>query len=139
MLLEHAKSLPSYATEQSAGLDLPAAIPNELIISPGESSLIPTGICMSIPVGYEGQVRPRSSMALKNKVTVLNAPGTIDSDYRGEVKVLLINLGKDPFVIRPGDRIAQMVFAKYETAEIVLTQSIDQTSRGSGGFGSTGA
>ncbi len=130
--------LPSYATEHSAGLDLRAAVEEPVILKPLERALIPTGFVFEIPEGYEGQVRPRSGLALKKGVTVLNSPGTVDSDYRGEVKVLLINLGREEVVINRGDRIAQMVIAPVCRVEVVEVEEVSQTSRGEGGFGSTG-
>jgi len=128
--------LPSYATEGSSGMDVVAA--ENCVIQPGEWKAVSTGLFMEIPKGYECQVRPRSGLALREGVTVLNAPGTIDSDYRGEVKVLLINHGKTSFKIARGDRIAQLVFAKVERAELHLKEKLTATARGSGGFGSTG-
>jgi dUTP pyrophosphatase len=128
--------LPSYATEGSAGMDLRAAQESE--IAPGERAMIGTGIYLEIPKGYEGQVRPRSGLAAKHGVTVLNSPGTIDSDYRGEVSVVLINLGKEIFTVRKGDRIAQIIFAVCERAELTETDEIADSKRASGGFGSTG-
>ncbi len=131
-------SLPKYETDGSAGMDLLAAINEEIIIKPSEVKLIPTGLAIALEKGFEAQVRPRSGLALKNSVTVLNSPGTIDSDYRGEVCVVLINHGKQDFVIKRGMRIAQMVIAKYEQAKITVVQDLDETARGQGGFGSTG-
>lgn len=138
--LKHGENLglPLCATEGSAGMDLRAAVNDSLLLCPLERKLIPTGICISLPVGYEAQVRPRSGLALKNGITVLNAPGTIDSDYRGELKVLLINLGKDDFLIERGERIAQLVIAKYERVVWQVVESLDETSRSEGGYGSTG-
>jgi len=130
--------LPAYQTADAAGLDLHAALEAPLTLAPGKRALVPTGIALAIPKGYEGQVRPRSGLALRHGVTLLNSPGTIDADYRGEVKVLLINLGEEPFTIRPGDRIAQLVIAKVERAELVLVTELDATERGAGGYGSTG-
>jgi dUTP pyrophosphatase len=139
--LAHAADLPmpAYQTEGAAGLDLVAAIPAhaKIVIEPGARELIPTGLLLQLPPGYEAQVRPRSGLALKNGVTVLNAPGTIDSDYRGEVGVILINHGREPFVIERGARIAQLVVAPVTRIALVET-SVDTTSRGAGGFGSTG-
>jgi dUTP pyrophosphatase len=128
--------LPRYQTPDAAGMDLHAVAP--MTIAPGATAAIPTGLAMAIARGYEGQVRPRSGLAIKHAVTVVNAPGTIDSDYRGEVKVLLINHGREPFVINTGDRIAQLVIAPVIQAELVEVQSLTETERGSGGFGSTG-
>lgn len=132
--------LPAYQTAGAAGMDLIAAVPEyePIKIAPGDFNLVPTGLRMAIPQGYEVQVRPRSGLAAKWGVTVLNAPGTIDSDYRGEIHVILINHGKDQFVVRRGDRIAQMVVAKVETATIALAKELEKTGRGAGGFGSTG-
>jgi len=130
--------LPAYATSHSAGADLYAAVEFDLTIKPGESAMVPTGLHFEIPEGFEVQVRPRSGLAAKNQVTVLNSPGTIDSDYRGEVKVILINHGKAPFIVKRGDRIAQMVVGKVEQASFEKADSLSETSRGHGGFGSTG-
>lgn len=139
-ILENGKDLelPHYATEGSAGMDLKAAIEEEIIIHPGDRMLVPTGISISLPMYYEAQIRPRSGLAFKNGITVLNTPGTIDSDYRGEVKVLLINLGKEDFVVEKGMRIAQMVVEKFEKVEWNVVSSLDDTSRAGGGYGSTG-
>lgn len=140
--LEHAKDLPApeYATPGAAGMDLAAAVPaNEpLVLAPRGRAAVPTGLTFAIPQGFEGQVRPRSGLALKNGVTVLNAPGTIDSDYRGEVKVILVNTSDEPFEVKRGMRIAQIVFARIEQMKLQEVQSLDETARGSGGFGSTG-
>jgi dUTP pyrophosphatase len=130
--------LPAYATAQSAGLDLMAALQGEITLAPGERRLIPTGLAIALPAGFEAQVRPRSGLALKHGVTVLNSPGTIDADYRGEVQVLLINHGQAPFVIRRGDRIAQMVVAPVTQIAWKTVEQLDETERGSGGYGSTG-
>ncbi len=133
--------LPTYATEGAAGLDLTACITTPLIISPGEHLRVPTGLAMALPAGHEGQVRPRSGLAAKHGVTVLNAPGTIDEDYRGEVEVILINLGREPFTIQRGDRIAQLVVAPVTRIRVELADdaaSLGSTERGGGGFGSTG-
>ena len=130
--------MPLKATEFSSGFDLYANIKEKIIIKPLERKLINSGMIMEIPNGYEGQIRPRSSLALKNGVTVLNAPGTIDCDYRGEVKILLINLSPDEFVIQSGDRIAQIVFTKVSDVKILEMDSFQDTVRGDGGFGSTG-
>lgn len=130
--------LPAYQTAGAAGLDLYAAIEEPVTIAWGEVVLVPTGWSLAIPPGYEGQVRPRSGLALKHAITVLNAPGTIDSDYRGEVGVLLINHGTDPFTIRRGDRIAQLVVCPVVRAELVVVEALGETGRGSGGYGSTG-
>lgn len=132
--------LPSYGTAGAAGMDLRAAVPEgvDLVIQPGARALVPTGLTIAIPAGYEAQVRPRSGLALKHGVTCLNSPGTIDSDYRGEVGVILANLGPEAFTIRRGDRIAQMVVAAYASVAWDETNSLDETRRGAGGFGSTG-
>ena len=130
--------LPSYETEGAAGMDLRAFLSCDITIPPMGRSKIPTGLFMEIPEGYEGQVRPRSGLAIKNGITVLNAPGTIDSDYRGQVEVILINLGQEPFTVKNNDRIAQLVMAPVFRAEIQETQSLEETKRGTGGFGSTG-
>lgn len=138
--LPHAAALPlpAYQSEGAAGFDVMAAIAEEMILSPGEFAAIPTGLQMAIPQGWEGQVRPRSGLAFKAGVTVLNSPGTIDSDYRSEVKVILINHGPTPFTITHGMRIAQMVIAPAMQARILEARHLDDTNRGSGGFGSTG-
>jgi dUTP pyrophosphatase len=138
--LPHAAGLPlpTYATTGAAGLDLLAAIPEPVTIPPGGRRLIPTGLSIAVPVGHEAQVRPRSGLAIKHGLTVVNAPGTIDSDYRGEVQVGLINLGTEAFTIERGMRIAQLVLARYETVSWSETASLDATARGEGGFGSTG-
>ncbi|MCW2247301.1 dUTP pyrophosphatase [Azospirillum fermentarium] len=130
--------LPEYATPDSAGLDLSAAVDAPLTIEPGARALVPTGIAVALPPGFEAQVRPRSGLALKHGVTVLNAPGTIDADYRGEVGVILINHGAQPVTVERGQRIAQMVIARYERAVWAETDTLDASARGSGGFGSTG-
>ena len=138
-LSENNKSeLPDYQTDRAAGMDLRASITNSIVIKPGKSTLVPTGLAMSLPGGYEAQVRPRSGLAAKFGVTVLNSPGTIDSDYRGEVKVILINHGDEPFEINDGDRIAQMVIASVVQATVIAVEELDTTTRGAGGFGSTG-
>ena len=130
--------LPVYETTASAGLDLRAFLPEKIVIRPMERMLVKTGLFMEIPAGYEAQVRPRSGLALKNGITVLNSPGTIDADYRGEVGVILINLSQEPFEIQSGDRIAQLIFAKVEQAEWNQSETLSETERGEGGFGSTG-
>jgi len=139
-VLDHGKGLelPHYATEGSAGVDLKAAVDESIVIRPMERKLIPTGLSMAIPEEYEAQIRPRSGLAFKHGITVLNTPGTIDSDYRGEVKVLLINLGKEDFVVERGMRIAQLVVEKYEKVQWNVVESLDDTSRAGGGYGSTG-
>ena len=130
--------LPVYATEKSAGMDLRANIDEPIILHPMERRLINTGLHIALPDGFEAQVRPRSGLALKHGVTVLNSPGTIDADYRGEIMVLLINLSQQDFVIRDGERIAQLVVARYEGAQWVEVECLDETERGSGGYGHTG-
>lgn len=130
--------LPKYATEASAGLDLRANIDESIEIDSLEKAIVPTGLFMEIPIGYEAQVRPRSGLAFKHGITVLNSPGTIDADYRGEIKVILVNLSKEKFVIEDGERIAQMVIAAHEQAEWNQVDELNDTSRGAGGFGSTG-
>lgn len=130
--------LPQYETKASAGLDLKANITETITLKPLERALVKTGLFLEIPEGYEAQVRPRSGLAYKNGVTVLNAPGTIDADYRGEVGVILVNLSNEDFTIQAGDRIAQMVFAKFEQAVWIDTKILNETARGEGGFGSTG-
>ena len=129
---------PEYKTKGSSGMDLMANIKDAVFLNPGKSDIIPTGIAISIPVGYEIQIRPRSGLAAKKKITVLNAPGTIDADYRGEIKVILINLGNEEFKINPNDRIAQMVLCPVIKAELVEVDDLQNTKRGEGGFGSTG-
>jgi dUTP pyrophosphatase len=138
-MLPHARGVPEYATEHSAGMDLIAAIMGDIILAPMERVLIPTGVIMVIPEGHEGQIRPRSGLAYKHGVTVLNTPGTIDADYRGELKVLLINLSNEPFTITAGMRIAQIVISPYTKAELYQVETLSETARGVGGFGSTGA
>lgn len=138
--LEHAVglNLPSYATEQAAGMDLTAALEEAIELGSGERALVPTGIAIALPAGYEAQVRPRSGLAIKHGVTVLNTPGTVDADYRGEIKVVLINHGKEDFVIERGMRIAQMVIAKHANVTWEVVKDLNKTERGEGGFGSTG-
>jgi dUTP pyrophosphatase len=131
-------TLPKYETAGSAGMDLTASIDEDIIIKSGEIKLIKTGIAIALEKGFEAQIRPRSGLALKNGITVLNTPGTIDSDYRGEICVILINHSKLDFVVSRGVRIAQMIIAKYEQAEIIAVENLDETVRGSSGFGSTG-
>ena len=130
--------LPAYATVQSAGMDLRANIDEPIVLKPMERRLIPTGLHIALPAGYEAQVRPRSGLALKKGITVLNSPGTIDADYRGEVGVLLINLSQEDFVVNDGERIAQMVIARHEQAEFTEVEVLDETERGEGGYGHTG-
>ena len=129
---------PSYQSSGSSGMDVRAHLSESLVIKPGRSALVPTGLYLEIPSGYELQVRSRSGLALKNGIMVLNSPGTIDSDYRGEIKVILMNLSSEDFVINNNDRIAQLVLSRYEKAELVLSDQLEETERGSGGFGSTG-
>ena len=131
--------LPAYATAQSAGMDLAAAVDAAVLLVPGASTVIPTGLAISLPAGYEAQVRPRSGLAANNGITVLNTPGTIDADYRGELKVILINLGAEDFLIERGMRIAQMVIAPVTQVHLTEVDTLLQTDRGTGGFGSTGA
>ena len=131
-------ALPSYETKGSAGLDLRANIDKPIVLQPLDRALIPTGLFMELPVGYEAQIRPRSGLALKKGITVLNSPGTVDSDYRGEVGVILINLSSVDFTINPGDRIAQMVIAKHEQAKWVEVDGLSSTERGEGGYGHSG-
>ena len=130
--------LPAYESALAAGMDLPAAIDGELILDPGQRELVPTGLSIALPAGYEAQIRPRSGLAARNGVTVLNTPGTVDADYRGEVKVILVNLGNDPFTVTRGMRIAQMVIAPVTQAMLEETDELPETARGAGGFGSTG-
>lgn len=137
--LPHSRGVPAYATEHSAGMDLMAAIIGDIILAPMDRVLVPAGFIMALPKGYEAQIRPRSGLAYKNGITVLNAPGTIDADYRGEVKVLLINLSNEPFTISAGMRIAQMVITPYTNVSLQHVEVVSETVRGAGGFGSTGA
>ncbi len=130
--------LPSYETEYSAGMDLRANLTEPLTLKPLQRSLVPTGIYIELPAGYEAQIRPRSGLAAKYGVTVLNSPGTIDADYRGEIKIILVNLSADEFVIHHGDRIAQMIIARHEQAKLTKVDTLGETSRGAGGFGHTG-
>ncbi len=138
--LDHARGLPlpEPASPGSAGVDLRAAVEREVVLRPGERMAVPTGLVVEIPVGFEGQVRPRSGLALRHGVTLANPPGTIDSDYRGEVKVLLMHLGEEPLTIRRGDRVAQLVVARVEGVEWVESEELGASDRGAGGFGSTG-
>ena len=129
---------PAYATPQSAGLDLRASLEEPVLLKPLQRAMIPTGLYIALPAGYEAQVRPRSGLAIKHGITVLNTPGTIDADYRGEIKVILVNLSDEPFEIVPGERIAQMVIARHEQVEWEQVEQLDATERGAGGFGSTG-
>lgn len=130
--------LPTYATEQSAGMDLRANLTDAVTLRPLERRLIPTGLRIELPVGFEAQIRPRSGLALKHGVTVLNTPGTIDSDYRGELMVLLVNFSNEDFIVEDGERIAQMIIARHETAEFELVDDLEETERGTGGYGHTG-
>lgn len=132
------QQLPAYATSQSAGMDLRANIDTPITLRPMERRIIPTGLYIALPPGFEAQVRPRSGLALKHGITVLNSPGTIDADYRGEIGVLLVNLSTDDFIITGGERIAQMVIARHEQGEFELTDELDDTERGAGGYGHTG-
>lgn len=132
------QELPRYATNQSAGMDLRANLESTITLHPMERRLIPTGLHIALPEGFEAQVRPRSGLALKHGITVLNTPGTIDADYRGEIMVLLINLSDKDFVINSGERIAQMVIARHEQGELIEVETLDETERGSGGYGHTG-
>ena len=132
------QQLPAYATPQSAGMDLRANLSEPITLHPMERRLIPTGLHIALPEGYEAQVRPRSGLALKHGLTVLNTPGTIDADYRGEIGVVLINLSQEDFVINDGERIAQMVIARHEQGDLVVVEELDQTVRGEGGYGHTG-
>ena len=140
--LPHAEDLdpPAYATDHSAGMDLRAAVPSAepIVLEPGARELVPTGLQIALPTGFEGQVRPRSGLAVRHGVTVLNSPGTIDADYRGEVKVILINHGDEPFTIERGERIAQLVVARHATVKWEATDDLAETERGAGGFGHTG-
>lgn len=140
MLLPHGEglSLPCYMTPLSAGMDLAAALAEPLTLQPGQRELVPTGLCLAIPEGYEGQIRPRSGLAIKNGVTLINSPGTIDADYRGEVKIAMINLGHDAVTIDRGQRIAQLVIAPIVQAGLELVTELPATGRGQGGFGHTG-
>ena len=133
-------ALPAYETADAAGMDLRAAVPDDapMTLKPGERAMVPTGLTLALPPRHEAQVRPRSGLAAKHGVTCLNSPGTIDADYRGEVKVILINHGQEPFVIKRGERIAQMVIAPVTRAELSIVATLDETQRGAGGFGSTG-
>lgn len=131
-------TLPDYATEHSAGIDLRASLSHPVILKPLERKLIPTGLFIELPEGYEAQIRPRSGLAIKKGITVLNSPGTIDADYRGEICVILINLSSEEFAVNDGERICQMVIARHEKAEWIETDTLNETSRGEGGFGHTG-
>lgn len=131
-------ALPEYATSQSAGMDLRANLDEPIVLKPMERRLVPTGLFMSLPAGFEAQVRPRSGLAIKKGITVLNSPGTIDADYRGEIGVILINLSQDDFIVNDGERIAQMVIARHEQAQWEQVDTLDETERGAGGFGHSG-
>jgi dUTP pyrophosphatase len=130
--------LPAYSTDASAGMDIRASIEEEIVLKPLQRVLVPTGLFLEIPAGYEAQIRPRSGLAIKNGITVLNSPGTIDADYRGEVCIILVNLSDENFVIKDGERICQMIIAKHEKAEWIPVESLTGTNRGTGGFGHTG-
>lgn len=130
--------LPQYATTGSAGMDICAALDSDITIQPGETALIPTGLTIELPQGYEAQIRPRSGLAIKHGIGILNSPGTIDSDYRGEIKIILTNFSNKPFVIHRGDRIAQMIISKYERIQWIEADSLISSERGAGGFGHTG-
>ena len=138
IIVKTKNELPKYETVNSAGMDLRANIEEPIVLKPMERKLIPTGLYMALPQGFEAQIRPRSGLAFKKGITVLNSPGTIDSDYRGEIKVLLINLGSESFVVTNGERIAQMVISKHEQAEFTVVEELDDTERGAGGWGHTG-
>ena len=130
--------LPAYATAASAGMDLRADLKEPLVLGTLERAMVPTGLHIELPVGYEAQVRPRSGLAAKHGISIVNAPGTIDADYRGEIKVILVNLSNQPFTVQPGERIAQLVVARHETVEWVPVEELEDSERGAGGFGSTG-
>jgi len=130
--------LPEYSTEHSAGIDLRANLTGEVLLKPLERALIPTGLYIELPVGHEAQIRPRSGLAVKNGITILNTPGTIDADYRGEIKVILVNLSNENFIVKDGERIAQMIISAHEKAEWVAVIELQETERGDGGFGHTG-
>jgi dUTP pyrophosphatase len=138
-IVNHSKHpLPRYETEASAGMDLRASLDAPVLLKPLERSLIPTGLFIELPVGYEAQIRPRSGLAFKSGVTVLNTPGTIDADYRGEIRVILVNLSSEDFMVNDGERIAQMIISKHEKAELIQVEILEETLRGKGGFGHTG-
>lgn len=130
--------LPAYATEHAAGMDITSAGVDDIILEPGTTGLIPTNLILEVPIGYEAQIRPRSGLALKHNIGIINSPGTIDADYRGELKILLTNFGKQPFTVKFGERIAQMIISKVEKAELVISEDLSNTTRSSGGFGHTG-
>lgn len=135
---QSSNEMPRYQTEHSAGMDLRASLPETVVLQPGQRKLIPTGLFIELPVGYEAQIRPRSGLALKHGITVLNSPGTIDADYRGELMVLLINLSDAPFVIETGERVAQMIVSPYQQVRWQAVDALNETQRGTGGYGSTG-
>lgn len=138
-IINHSRhALPAYETAASAGMDLRAHLETSVMIHPGQRILVPTGLFIELPAGYEAQVRPRSGLALKHGITVLNSPGTIDADYRGEIKVILVNLGQEIFEVKDGERVAQLIMARHERVEWQLSHSLEESARGSGGFGSTG-
>ena len=130
--------LPAYATKASAGMDLRADLREPLVLGSLERAMVPTGLHIELPVGYEAQIRPRSGLAARHGISIVNAPGTIDSDYRGEIKVVLVNLSREPFTVNPGERIAQMVVTRHETVEWEAVETLEESARGEGGFGSTG-
>lgn len=130
--------LPAYATEQSAGMDLRASISEPLTLNPLQRELVPTGLYIELPVGFEAQIRPRSGLAIKHGISLVNTPGTVDADYRGEIKVILVNLSNEPFTLNPGERIAQMVVARHEKVQWDEVEVLEESARGEGGFGSTG-
>ena len=130
--------LPGYGTDHSAGMDLRASLTEDILLKPLERALIPTGLFIELPVGFEAQIRPRSGLAIKNGITVLNTPGTIDADYRGEIKIILVNLSNENWIVRDGERIAQMIIATHEKADWELVSELKETERGAGGFGHTG-
>jgi dUTP pyrophosphatase len=131
-------ALPAYGTDHSAGMDVRANLEKELVLQPGQRALVPTGLYVELPVNYEAQIRPRSGLALKNGITVLNTPGTIDADYRGEIGIILINLSNEKFIVKDGERICQMIIARHETVEWNEVPGLNETERGGGGFGHTG-
>jgi dUTP pyrophosphatase len=137
-LRPNAASLPAYMTPNAAGMDLYADLDEDIVLQPGARSLLPTGIALALPHGYEAQIRPRSGLALRHGITLVNSPGTIDQDYRGEIGIIMVNHGREPFTVRNGERIAQMVFAPIARAELQVVDDLDETERGEGGFGHTG-
>jgi dUTP pyrophosphatase len=138
IILTPKAAVPAYQSKGAAGADVYASLDEDMVIEPGKVALVPTGICLEIPEGYEAQIRPRSGLALKHGLTLLNTPGTIDSDYRGEIKIIMANLGDEPYTVTHGMRIAQMVFAKCFKGHFIVGQSLEETDRGRGGFGHTG-